>query len=382
MVIKKSGLFFRNHIIFWVGRIMFIMISVFMVVILLITGLLLISSPGSPEPYLNENGDALAGSISEKTFVTINGISQGIFVKSKNLDNPVLLYLHGGMPEYFLTAKYPSVLDDYFTVVWWEQRGSGISYDETIPQETIHLEQFISDTLEMTNYLRERFGKEKIYLMGHSGGTFIGIQAASRNPELYNAYIGMAQMTYQLESEKIAFDYMLQTFKKNKNEAMVKRLESNQISIENGISKSYYAIRDFAMHQLGIGTTHKMKSVITGILIPSLTNKAYTFKEKINMWRGKSKSGVSSLWDEMMEIDLRKQIHQLEIPVYFFSGKYDYTVSSELAEAYFENLQAPVKGFYWFDQSAHSPLFEEPEKVRSIFQNDILLLKNDLADIK
>ena len=89
------------------------------------------------------------------------------------------------------------------------------------------------------------------------------------------------------------------------------------------------------MHSLGIGTTHQMKSVITGIFLPSLMNCGYTFMEKINMWRGKSKSGISSLWSEMMDIDLRTQILSLEIPVYFFNGRYDYTVSSSMAEAIF-----------------------------------------------
>jgi len=130
---------------------------------------------------VDENGSPLAGSISEKVFVNINGVEQGMFIKSKDATHPVLLYLHGGMPDYFLTQRYPTGLEDYFTVVWWEQRGSGISYSADIPPETMTLEQMISDTLEVTNYLRHRFGKEKIYLMGHSGGTFIGIQAAARH---------------------------------------------------------------------------------------------------------------------------------------------------------------------------------------------------------
>ncbi len=366
----------------WIGRIMLLITAIFVSGIALILGILLISSPGSPQPILDQDGNILAASISEKNFVEINGVKQGMFIKGNNLKNPVLLYLHGGMPEYFLTNKYPAILEDYFTVVWWEQRGSGISFSEDIPQETINLEQFISDTIEMTNYLRERFGKEKVFLMGHSGGTFIGIQAAARAPELYYAYIGMAQMTYQLESEKLAYDYMLQVTKETGNRKLNLKLKENPVTIENGIPVSYNAIRDVAMHSLGIGTTHQMKSVITGIFMPSLMNRAYTLKEKINMWRGKSKSGISSLWSEMMVIDLRTQILNLEIPVYFLNGKYDYTVSSSMAKEYFENIQAPVKGFYWFDQSAHSPLFEEPEKVRSIIVEDILFLKNNLADAK
>ncbi len=140
---------------------------------------LMVLSPGKAKPFLDENGNPLEKSISEKIYVNINGVEQGMFIKSKDSTNPVLLYLHGGMPEYFLTQKYPTGLENYFTVVWWEQRGSGLSYYADIPPETITLEQMISDTKEVTNYLRQRFGQEKIYLMGHSGGTFIGIQVAA-----------------------------------------------------------------------------------------------------------------------------------------------------------------------------------------------------------
>src|SRR3972149_6569643 len=146
-------------------RIMLTMISIILACILILVGVLQQWSPGKPTPFVDENGSPLAGSISEKVFVNINGVEQGMFIKSKDATHPVLLYLHGGMPDYFLTEKYPTGLEDYFTVVWWEQRGSVLSYSADIPRETMTLEQMISDTLEVTNYLRHRFGKEKIYLM-------------------------------------------------------------------------------------------------------------------------------------------------------------------------------------------------------------------------
>jgi pimeloyl-ACP methyl ester carboxylesterase len=149
-------------------RLMMIIPAILLVSGFILVGVLLAYSPGKPEPLLDENGSPLPGSISEKVFVNINGVEQGMFIKSKDATNPVLLYLHGGMPEYFLTQRYPTGLEDYFTVVWWEQRGSGLSYSTDIPPETLTLDQIISDTLEVTNYLRHRFGKEKIYLMGHS----------------------------------------------------------------------------------------------------------------------------------------------------------------------------------------------------------------------
>jgi pimeloyl-ACP methyl ester carboxylesterase len=331
---------------------------------------------------LDENGSPLAGSISEKVFVNINGVEQGMFIISKDATHPVLLYLHGGMPDYFLTQKYPTGLEDYFTVVWWEQRGSGLSYSTDIPPETMTVEQLISDTLAVTNYLRHRFGQEKIYLMGHSGGTFIGIQAAARAPELYYAYIGVAQMSYQLKSETLAYEYMLQKFQESGDLEMVRKLEAAPVTMTEGTPDAYLALRDQGMHSLGIGTTHDMHSVITGIFFPSLTYRGYTLSEKVNMWRGKSISGVSPFWDEIIATDLTIKVPELEIPVYFFGGIYDYTCSYTLAKDYLEKLQAPMKGYYTFEQSAHSPLFEEPEKMLRILLEDVLAGTNNLADAK
>ena len=195
------------------GRIMLIILSIFLVCVLILVGVLLAYSPGKAKPFLDERGKPLEGSISEKIFVNINGVEQGMFIKSKDSTNPVLLYLHGGMPDYFLTQKYPTGLEDYFTIVWWEQRGSGLSYSADIPPVTMTLEQMISDTKEVTNYLRKRFGQDKIYLMGHSGGTFIGIQVAVQAPELYYAYIGVAQISNQFKSERLAYEYMLNQFR-------------------------------------------------------------------------------------------------------------------------------------------------------------------------
>ena len=110
--------------------------------------------------------------LSEKIRVDINGVPQGMFIKSRDVNHPVLLFLHGGpgMPEYFLTQKYPTGLEEDFTVVWWDRRGAGLSYRPHNPRETMTVEQSIADTLSVTNYLKCRFGQEKIYLLAHSGG--------------------------------------------------------------------------------------------------------------------------------------------------------------------------------------------------------------------
>ena len=100
------------------------------------------------------------------------------------------------------------------------------------------------------------------------------------------------------------------------------------------------------------------------------------------MWRGKSRSGISILGDDMLTTDLTKKVPELKLPVYFFEGIYDYTCSYTEAKSYFEKLKAPIKGFYTFEQSAHSPLFEEPVKMQHIIREDILTGLNKLTDIK
>lgn len=87
--------------------------------------ILLLWSPGKASPYLDEFGNVLEGSISEINKVEINGINQGMIIKGKNKNNPVLLFLHGdpGNPEYVLAKNFPINLEDYFTVCWWDQRG-------------------------------------------------------------------------------------------------------------------------------------------------------------------------------------------------------------------------------------------------------------------
>ena len=343
-------------------------------------GLLLAwSYPGRPKPFIDETGKPLPRSRSEKVFVTINGMQQGMLIKSKDARHPVLLYLHGGMPDYFLGQKYPTGLEEHFTVVWWEQRGTGLSYSPDIPLETLTVEQLIEDTLALTHHLCSRFRKERIYLMAHSGGTFFGIQAAARAPHLYHAYIGVAQMVNQLESERLAYAYMLERFRENSNRKMVRKLEASPVTADR-VPQGYLNVRDKAMHSLGIGTMRKMKSIANGVFLPSLQCRDYTLPEKVKTWRGKFAAGVRSLWDEMITTNLNTQLPEVPIPAYFFHGIYDYTCSYPEAKAYFENLKAPIKGFYTFDQSAHSPIFEEPEKVIRIMRADVLAEANSLAD--
>ena len=133
--------------------------ALFFVVLLglisIITTLLMVLFAGKMIPYTDASGQVLPGSLAEKSWVTINGVEMGMIIKSRDIKKPVLLFVHGGpgMPEYWLNASYPAHLDEVFTVVWWDQRGTGLSYNSKIPTETMTTAQLVSDTISVSRYL-------------------------------------------------------------------------------------------------------------------------------------------------------------------------------------------------------------------------------------
>jgi pimeloyl-ACP methyl ester carboxylesterase len=354
-------------------------LSIILACIILFLLFLLILSPGKVNPLTDKEGNIMQNSISEKVFIDINGIKQGMFIQSEDITNPVLLILHGGpgIPEYFLNRKYPTNLEKNFTVVWWEQRGAGLSYNKKITADTLTLEQYIEDTIAVTNYLRERFSKDKIYLVAHSFGTYLGIQTVQKAPELFNAYIAVAQITHQLESEKLAYNYMVDYYRKCGDKKTVDKLLSLDYT-----SKDYKKIRDSIMHKAGIGTARDMKSVGTGVFLESFLANEYTLSEKLNIWKGRILLNQSSLetlkWSK--DYDVRTIVKKVDIPVYFVSGIYDYTVNYQMSKDYLKEIDAPVKGFYTFSNSAHSPIFEEPEWFNQILVSDVLNSETYLSD--
>lgn len=318
--------------------------------------------------------------LNEKLYIEVNGTKQGMFLQSENIENPVLLYLHGGpgSPEIAFTGEYPTGLEKLFTVCWWEQRGCGISYKRDIPKETMTVEQMISDAVEVVHYLRQRFGKEKVYVMGHSWGTVLGVLTVQRSPELFHAYIGIGQVARQLESERLAYVYMLNEFRAAGNKKMVKKLEKFPIDQGEEVSFRYLAVRSEGMTKLGVGIMRHLRTMSANVKIV-LRYKGYTWADKLHYVMGSGLS-IKYLWDAVLQTDFVKQAPRLEVPVYVLQGQYDYQVSYDLAKEYVRAVEAPVKGFYTFADSAHSPCFEEPEKMCGILREDVLQGKCDMAD--
>jgi pimeloyl-ACP methyl ester carboxylesterase len=337
--------------------------------LLVAAGLLWLRSPGTPPPLTDAARNAIPGSLSERVTVEIGGVPQGMIIQSVDPANPVLLFLHGGpgMPEFFLQATNPTGLEQDFTVVWWEQRGAGMSWSPGLDPADLTIDRLIADTIEVADHLRARFGQERILLLGHSWGSFLGIQVAARAPDRFFAYVGMAQVAHQLRSEVTAREAMIAAYRDRGDGRMVRRLEAAPVTMEGGMSEAYLRLRDAATHRLGGGTTRDMTSVVTGVFLPVLALPIYTLREKIDLWRGKAWSR-GLLWDEILRTDLRETVTRLDLPVHFFIGAHDLTAMPALSRDYFDRIEAPVTGYHLFEHSAHSPLFEEPERARAILR--------------
>ncbi|MBQ5317147.1 MAG: alpha/beta hydrolase [Oscillospiraceae bacterium] len=332
-------------------------------------------SSGRLPQFRDENGDIIEGSIAERIKLPTDDGTLELMLLGRKKDAPVLMVCGGGpgIPQYLLEDLYPSVLPDFFTVCYWEYRGTCSHYDRSIVPGDMDTDRYVSDALTVTEYLRDRFSQDKIYIMGHSFGTYIALRVVQAHPENYTAYIAMSQICDQRESEYMAYDRMIEAYENKGDSKAAQRLRDADIksSDEKFISYCGSMTRDKSMHELGVGTTRNMHSVITQIFFPSLRCSAYTQAERINIWRNKKRSHGYAVTDESHSFNAFEDVPEAEIPVYFIVGRYDLTCCADLQRKYYEQLRTPDKEIYEFENSAHSPLYEEPERAEEVLDEII-----------
>lgn len=354
-----------------VKKVMKIILLGILAIILVVLIFLLVISTGKVKPYRDENGNILENSLSERCYIDINGYKNGLFINSKNLNNPVLLFISSGpgTDDYFFNEKYPDMhLEDEYTVVYWDYRGMGICYDPALDPNTITMDAIVEDAAALTDHLRERFNKDKIYIMGFSGGTHIGIRAAKQYPDKYIAYIGMAQIISKgSENDTYIYNFMKDVFTKrgdtgrlNKLERMVDHLENDEVKCKNWFQFIYL------LHEAGGGTTLN-ETEFWGIDVPIMLSHCYTLMEKFDYIAGMKMYRKTPLYVTSEQADYMTDIPSLEIPAYFISGEFDYNCPWPMVEKYYNSLQAPDKYFYKISNAAHSPLWENvPESHKAM----------------
>jgi pimeloyl-ACP methyl ester carboxylesterase len=317
--------------------------------------------------------------ISEIQYLTINKTQQYVLIRGENVNNPILLFLHGG-PGASATAmlrKYNSDLEKHFTIVYWDQRNAGKSYKKKFPKEEIKVQKYIQDVNTLVSYLKNRLKVKNILLVGHSWGSRLGMYAIQKYPENFIAYVGVGQELSSYEGELTSYQYALNKAKELNNVKAIKELEEIGEPQSGDYSKMYKnGYRDFKKQKkwlIKLGGDSYRKSIYLNWMLSTWFSREYSFFDLIKYIKSVSFSSSNIIYDQdYNDIDFFKQFPEVQIPVFFISGKYDYNIPWPLVEKYCNSLKAPHKEFIKFDKSGHNPIFEEPEK----FNKEIIRIYN------
>lgn len=290
--------------------------------------------------------------------IVIGGIEQVVSLRSENIDNPIILFLHGGpgTAQIAFSRKSQKELEKSFIVVNWDQRGAGRSYSASLKKEDLNIERFVLDTEELTINLLERFNQKKIFLVGHSWGSIIGLKFSSRRPDLIESYIGIAQVVDMKRGEEISYKFTLEESIRRNNKKAITQLKKIG-------EPPYKKINDGGIQRKWLskfnGATYK--GSLLGIIFKNISLKDVKFLKIIDFIKGAIFS-LNCLEDEQNKVNFLEDILEINVPVYFCCGRRDYNVPFELVEEYYEKLSAPHKEIVWFEKSAHVPNLEERDK--------------------
>ncbi len=330
--------------------------------------ILFLGLSASTRPFKDAEGNVLPGSIAVLEEVELGGLKQWISIRGRDVTNPVLLWLHGGpgSAQMSLSHHFDAALEEEFIVVHWDQRGAGKSNHENFEEKTMTFEQFKRDALELVEYIIEQLGQDKIYLLGHSWGTHVGIELVAEHPEHFHAYIGMSQVVDSQRQHKIAYEWLKKEIEDQEDKKSLNRLR--EIG-EPPYSHSQY--REFAQLVDGYGGSFDLE--IWKLALISFEADEYNFVDYYRLIDGMNRGGGPLHTEgEMLSANFLEDIPSLEVPAFFLVGKNDYNTPLQLVEEYYKRLEAPHKELIIFEHSAHTPNFGENEK----FNREIIGIKN------
>lgn len=319
--------------------------------------------------FFSRNNDFTIPSsgISRIERTTLGGVEQAFLIQSENPQNPLLLFIHGGpsMPipgvscrsaDYALAVSTKNLVK-HFTVVFWDQRGTGMSYSKNIPSESMTVEQFIQDADELTDYLRLQFNHEKLYLAGHSWGTIIALSLAARHPEKFHSYTALSQITSWSENDRLGYEWVYDKATQNNDQRALKALREVGEPPYVESFKQWSVLRKWMMkyHSMFYDTGDKNSpSFFKGVKI-MLKSPDYKIMDLFHSFVSGFKLSYSQkLIEDLAAINFFEDVKHLDIPIYFIHGRQENHVFSDLMVSYHDHLDAPLgKEIFWLENSSH-----------------------------
>ena len=326
--------------------------------------------PASTEPILGADGAVLDGSIAELATIPVGGHDQSMMLRGNDTTAPVLLFLEGG-PGGTATGsmRYAGEgLEEHFVVATWDQRGTGRSADTLEPTSTLTLDRMVADTIEVTEYLCDRFGQQSVYLVGSSWGTTLGVLAVQQRPDLFHAYVGTGQMVDQLATDKLMYADSLAYAERSGDQAFVDRLRAigePPYTDTLAYTQALAANPEWLDYPRGADYDRRAEYPM------SLFVGELTLTEQLRAAGGIFET-FAVLYPQLQDVDFRRSVPRLEVPVYLVEGANEAPGRSVLALEWFDALQAPSKEVVVFDRSGHTPQIDEPGRFADYLADVVL----------
>jgi pimeloyl-ACP methyl ester carboxylesterase len=317
---------------------------------------------------MDPRGERIALEVDGMERIKLNGTRQWIYLAGAEKDNPILLWLDGGPggSELGTVRHYLGDLHKSFTVVCWDQRGTGKSRRTSASLAPAKVEKYVEDVLELSRLLIKRFGTEKIYLVGHSWGSIIGAMAAASAPELYHAYVGVGQQVNSGENDRVGWEMVRRGAEAAGHSEVVRRLDKmGQPPYSKGGDYFYLFSRLYRYSPHPPGNSHFDSTWF-------FKASQHSFFDRIAVGIGLL-DGVMRVYPQLADLDFERDLRKIDCPVFIVAGKYDLTCVSSIAKRWFDSLEAPEKEFVWFENAGHNACYEEPERfvalLRSLAEN-------------
>jgi len=329
-----------------------------------------IAQPAETDPIVDADGSPVPGSVAELITVDVGEHDLALMVRGVSTDNPVLLFLAGGPGGTELGAmrRHSADLEDHFVVATLDQRGTGRSYGALDPTSTLTVDGAVADVVAVTDYLRDRFGEEQVYLVGQSWGTILGVLTVQERPDLFAAFVGVGQMVDPTATDRRFYEDTLEWARRTGDDGLVDTLVANgpppysdaedyvpAVSSELQVYPYDHGVNDEGSGQMG-----------ENILV-----EEYSLLDKLHIVPGVMDT-FALLYPQVQGVDFRTQVPSLEVPVYLVQGRYEAPGRAEPALEWFDALDAPAKELFVLDTSGHRPLWEQPEEFRDVLTETVL----------
>ncbi|MEI2786213.1 MAG: alpha/beta hydrolase [Candidatus Nanopelagicales bacterium] len=319
-----------------------------------------LARPATTAPITGPDGQPLAGSVAELTTITAGGHELPLMIRGTSTDNPILLFLPGGPggSEFGAMRRHLPALEEHFTVVTWDPRGAGTAYDELDPVSTVTVAGHVGDTIAVTDYLRERFGQDGIYLLGQSWGSTLGVMAVQQRPELYRAFIGTGQMVSQLATDRIFYQDTLAWARRIGDTGLVEQLQTAG-------PPPYHAMFPYETalsHEQDVYSyDHSANSEGSGQMSENLLVPEYTLIDQIHVI-GAFMDSFAALYPQLQDVDFRKTATSFDLPVFFVQGAHEADGRARPFAQWYPMIEAPIKDLAVLQTSGHRPLWEQPDE--------------------